>query len=717
MLRPIASITGISAALCLLLLGAPSWGVTADEYVSPNHSFIPVTTHSGDGFENRAESSEGERDFGIALREGTVRIVLTDGLVLTGTIVREDDAEVELKTAFGTQKIPRSRIHEIIRVENEHRDEFQRRFDAASKSKSVADLRVVAKWAQGKSLPVEAERAWARIIELDSDHQEAREELGHARLDGKWLDRPAVEDLLRKGYVREGLDLVKRKSDGSAKTSVRKLPSKKASALPLIVSLSDAAKRRRDSDADRRANSNRKKLEKFQRQKEEEHAGVDWADRFVKKRGRYIVQSNSTERVTNVYLTLMVALHSALQKKFTSRDVHTQKSPINVYRTRQDFTSITGSNAGGFFRPATKEIHAYHGTFGRTGTTFAVLCHEGTHQFQALKLKNMNNMPAWLIEGMAVYFGDGSRLDPKKGKIVTGLVPRDRLFHIQDKYRDGSYMPLKQLVPLPYRGLNGSLYADCWALCYFLFDGPKKTAGREFISRYWLFLAGNRVRYEEFEILAKKYYGGVEEMEKLLKEFILELEPEPVGKMVGKDTLDSFDYKFKVKLPAASGFEFKQGLLPNGALATMAVPDTDTQILVSMSNKSMNQTEEEYVSAQAKIYSDLYSDFTNETLEIVGVPVIRFGYSTGSRKKKDDPKKDDKEKDDTEKEEGKDEPKKDEKPEAEPKPNIRKWIYRWILPNRVYSLVCEAPAGEFEETIPFFERAATDFEVIYENRW
>lgn len=656
------------------------------------------------------------------LREDEVKVVLNDGITLTGTLLRETDDEVEIQTVFGKQVIPRSRIEQIIRVENAAREEFQSRYDRASKSKDVAALTELAEWASREKLSVEAQRAWERVIEIEPDHERAREQLGHARLDGKWLDRAAVEDLLRKGYVKVGLDL--EKAEGATVTSdpesaVTRV--KKTSAISFLASLSDAELRRRDSDAEKRESSAPNKLERYRRQKEEEHLGVDWSQKYTKKRGRYIIQCNSTEHVANVYLTIMNALYEVLQTRFTGRDIHLQKSPVNIYRTRDDFRRITGSDAGGFFRPTSKDIHAYHGVFGPTATTFAVLCHEGTHQFQALKLDNMMNLPAWLIEGMAVYFGDGSRLDPKKGTIITGLVPRDRLFGIQERMREGTNMRLRQLVELPYRGLNGALYADCWALTYFLFDGPeeKKRDGREFISRYWLHLQQNRARGKDFEILADRFYGGMDEMEKMVREYTLSLEPEPVGKIVGGDTLDSYDYKFKAMLPSQAGFEFRQGLLPNDALAGMVVPETETQILIHMRNKPFEQTDQEFIEARNKLYRERYGDFETESLELHGMKVPRLSFTTGSLVKKED---DDKEKD-KEEEGEKTEPdeEKAEKEEnttpAEKPTNLKKWIYYYILPDRTYSLVCEAPASEFDAIAPYFERAAKDFEVMFENRW
>lgn len=653
------------------------------------------------------------------LREDEVKIVLTDGITLTGTLVRETDDEVEIQTLFGKQVIPRSRIDQIVRVENAAREEFQTRFDEASKAKDIAALNELAEWASREKLSVEAQRAWERVIELEPDHEAARGALGHARLDGKWLDRAAVEDLLRKGYIKVGLDLEKAKDAGTTsepESAVTRV--KKTSALPFLVPLSDGELRRRDSDASKRESSYPGKLEKYRRNKEEEHLGVDWSQKYTKKRGRFIIQCNSTEHVANVYLTIMNALYEVLQTRFTGRDVHLQKSAVNIYRTRDDFRRITGSNAGGFFRPSSKEIHAYHGIFGRTGTTFSVLCHEGTHQFQALKLDNMQNLPAWLIEGMAVYFGDGSRLDPKKGTIVTGLIPRDRLFVIQERMRKGTNMRLRQLVELPYRGLDGILYSDCWALTNFLFDGPdeKKREGREFISRYWLHLQENRARLRDFEILADRFYGGMDEMEKMVREYTLSLEPEPVGKIVGGDTLDSYDYKFKAMLPAKEGFEFRQGLLPDDALAAMVVPETETQILISLVNRTFDSPLDEFLDLLSKAFKELYTDFSTETLQISGLDVRRVSYTTGSRKKAE--KADDAKDDSTAKgEESAQKPKSDDTEAETDKTNIKRWIYHFVLPDRVYLLTCEAPASEFDAIAPYFERAAKDFEIMFENRW
>ena len=83
---------------------------------------------------------------------------------------------------------------------------------------------------------------------------------------------------------------------------------------------------------------------------------------------------------------------------------------------------------------------------------------------------------------MAVYYGDGSKLDYDKKRMVSGLIPRDRLFHIQEKMRSKTHTPLTKLIAMPQRRFTGSHYADGWSLVYFFFDGPEKKKGRAFMS-------------------------------------------------------------------------------------------------------------------------------------------------------------------------------------------------------------------------------------------
>ena len=149
-----------------------------------------------------------------------VVVVLKDGTELSGVLVREDDDEIAIRSTFGVTTIDRSRVKEIRRGENPFRRDFEKRFTRAErigKAKSFSDL---GKWAEEKGLEPESARAHQKAIEIDPNWEVSRGALGHARLDGVWVDAARVAELEEQGYVVKGLDLVKgAPGAGASKTS------------------------------------------------------------------------------------------------------------------------------------------------------------------------------------------------------------------------------------------------------------------------------------------------------------------------------------------------------------------------------------------------------------------------------------------------------------------------------------------------------------------
>ncbi|MBI4600796.1 MAG: DUF1570 domain-containing protein, partial [Planctomycetes bacterium] len=219
-----------------------------------------------------------------------------------------------------------------------------------------------------------------------------------------------------------------------------------------------------------------------------------------------------------------------------------------------------------------------------TGTTFGVLCHEGTHYFQGLVLQDFDNIPMWLIEGLAVYFGDGSAFDAQKRKITVGLIPRDRLAHIQEKMLLARHTPVKKLVSMTRRdGFNGSHYADAWALIYFLVKSGKK--GELLLMEYWAKGLKARLEKKDFLDLADKHFGGVEALEKQYVAYTLKLDMPPAGKVLG-DYFVSDTFQFDYKAPGED-WQFFEDRDDKKLLVGMLAPSGKGEIRVYYKNNEL----------------------------------------------------------------------------------------------------------------------------------
>jgi hypothetical protein len=299
-----------------------------------------------------------------------------------------------------------------------------------------------------------------------------------------------------------------------------------------------------------------------------------------------VIECNSTPEVARTYQWIMEALHATLSKIFKSPDVRSQKPIVKIYRNHDEFMLKTGmgGGVGGFYQPTTQNVTAYHGTFGLTGTTFTVLAHEGTHAFQGKKLARMGNYPNWFIEGMAVYFGDGSKLDYKKKKLVSGLIPRDRLFHIQEKIREGTHTPLSKLGGLPRNRFGGSQYADSWAVMHFLINGPESRKGQRFLVEYWRMGEKRRIGQRQFNDLAQKYFKDVDQMEAAWKEYVLSLNAPPAGE-VEDSRFNSLDFMFSIERPGPN-WEYALDEIQDRDLVLMKIPGTRNEIRVRILTKA-----------------------------------------------------------------------------------------------------------------------------------
>jgi len=482
-------------------------------------------------------------------------------------------------------------------------------------------------------LKVEGVVCFEYVLKLDPDHEKAHIALGHALLDGKWLSRLEVKKKLAEGYVkRKGRLIKKGEEETTGRTGVKqeekkKWPEHKRRILPekkwSKTELARFEKERRERKND---------AEKFRKQMEEEYRGVPWHKHYTVKTAHYIIECNSTRTVTQRYAKLMEKLYAMLARHFPPQRLGKKgKSVVRIYRNGDDFRGETGMfwGVGGFYSPITGNLCAYHGTFGMTATTFNVLAHEGTHQFQGKVLKDFRNVPMWLIEGLAVYFGDGARIDPS-GKIVTEKIPRDRLLHIQDKIRSGTYTPLDKLVTLDRRHFTGSHYADSWALIHFLVNsGPK---GQKLLSAYWNIAQRRAITGEDFEELAKVHSGSLQALEEKYLNHVMSLVPDPAGEIRG-DYYYSREFSFELRRLGPK-WRFYEEFRP-GFLVGQLLPGTSAEVEVYFRNNDERaQSGEDYVKKYVLWYKNTflpvrYSNIKAKRVYVHGRRAFQFVYEDG----------------------------------------------------------------------------------------
>ncbi len=337
-----------------------------------------------------------------------------------------------------------------------------------------------------------------------------------------------------------------------------------------------------------------------------EYEGVDWLDRHKIRTRHFEVHCNSTYRVAKLYGDLMEIIRAELSEMFHSSLVRVRRAPIFIYKSQEEFLAQDdfgrwgGRGIGGYYVPPSQKIVAFHGTFGFTGTTFSVLCHEGTHYYEGLVLKDFRNVPIWLIEGLAVYFGDGSTFDPKKKRIQVGQIPRDRLVHIQEKMEADRHTDVKTLVKMKRWGRNrftGSHYADAWALIYFLVNSGKD--GKSLLEAYWSTGIKRPLKAADFEALAKNYFGSIKQLDEEYVKYISTLKLPAAGRVEG-DYFITDRFRFMVKAPSPE-WQYFTDAVDKRMLIGLLLPGSEAEIRIYYDNNQFNQEAEDYMKAYMKL--------------------------------------------------------------------------------------------------------------------
>jgi hypothetical protein len=559
-------------------------------------------------------------------------VLFESGKVVTGKIDRAKTTEEVLCIHDGTKlrSFDRTKAVGISVANAAARADIEKRWRSAEPTAKA--WFALGTRCKEQKLGVEAVRCFEFVLALDPDHTEAHRALGHAQLDGTWLGRAEVRKKIAEGYVNDKGKLVKKGGEGESggKTEVKKETNKPEKVRRLLdePKRASAELARFERERQRRGQD----AEEFRKQMEKEFAGVPWTDRYEIKTTHYLLVCNSTKEVANRYAQTMERLYTLLERKFPpERRGLKGRSVVNIYRNGDDFRDQTGMfyGVGGFYRPDNGQLCAYHGTFGLTATTFNVLAHEGTHQFQGKVLASFANTPMWLIEGLAVYFGDGARIDPD-GKIVSERIPRDRLIHIQEKIRQDKYERLSKLVTLGRGGFTGSHYADSWALVHFLVNsGPK---GQKLFSAYWNIANRSKIEYKHFEQLAIEHSGSVEALEQAYIKHVMALRPDPAGEIRGEYYF-SREFFFELR-KLGPEWRFYEDEKPS-FLVGQLLPNTTAEVEVYYRNNDERaQAGEDYVKKYVTWYKDRilpvrYSNIKAKAVKIHGADAFRFAYEDG----------------------------------------------------------------------------------------
>jgi hypothetical protein len=127
------------------------------------------------------------------------QLVLVDGQVLEGIVTMKGE-QVTIRLDVGTIGFDLKDVKEIRQGDSLIAELEKRRRQIAAGD--VGGLRHLATWADAKGLTTQAVNVWEDLLVLVPDDEQARQRLGHQRVDGRWLTED--EAMAAKGMVRIG---------------------------------------------------------------------------------------------------------------------------------------------------------------------------------------------------------------------------------------------------------------------------------------------------------------------------------------------------------------------------------------------------------------------------------------------------------------------------------------------------------------------------------
>ncbi|MGL4512320.1 MAG: hypothetical protein ACRCT8_04460 [Lacipirellulaceae bacterium] len=127
-------------------------------------------------------------------------VELTSGGRVEGSVVTDPERsrnELVIENPWGRVVVPRTAAAKIT-TRSPAEVEYERR--APTVSDTVESQLALARWCRDNGLAEQVRTHLARVVELDPEHAEARKQLGHQQVGGRWMSRDEV--LAARGLVR-----------------------------------------------------------------------------------------------------------------------------------------------------------------------------------------------------------------------------------------------------------------------------------------------------------------------------------------------------------------------------------------------------------------------------------------------------------------------------------------------------------------------------------
>ena len=165
-------------------------------------------------------------------------------------------------------------------------------------------------------------------------------------------------------------------------------------------------------------------------------------------------------------MTRMVELYQARTKDFSG--TIRQRLPFYLFRKSEDYFAAGAprGSAGVYMGSALMAIAGER----VTQRTWHVVQHEGFHQFCDAVIGG--NVPIWINEGLAEYFGEAIFTGDN---FVSGVIPKWRLQRVRKQIQNKQFKSIQDMMLLGHRDWNAELdlanYDQAWSMAHFLAHG------------------------------------------------------------------------------------------------------------------------------------------------------------------------------------------------------------------------------------------------------
>jgi hypothetical protein len=251
---------------------------------------------------------------------------------------------------------------------------------------------------------------------------------------------------------------------------------------------------------------------------------------FSHQTDHYHIETDISARFARLVGMHMEEIFREYSRRFEDYGSARQRFDVAVFRTERAYLDevpreVAGS-VGVFV--SSKKLLAAHAENRTPEEVLRTLYHEGWHQFMYEVVAR--EAPIWVNEGLAEYFSEATW---NGESFELGQVPTSRLYTVQQALRDGSYLPILQLVQLDPRtwlqtattdARRASLqYSEAWSVVHFLIHGD---GGRNalLMNEYLRQLSRGKPHERAFDDV---FQVDAATFEQLWGNYVMSLQPSP----------------------------------------------------------------------------------------------------------------------------------------------------------------------------------------------